>query len=127
MTPFIQLLLVAIGTGMFSALLSFCLGDPSGAFNEGRIFSRIGQFFLEQYDRQHSKNDAINEARVSYGHDPRIFINWWKLGICPYCYNVWLTLVGQVLAIGVWDLDWWNLIWLPVAFGFSHFALRKTL
>jgi hypothetical protein len=127
MAAFLQLVIVGIGTGLFSALVSFCLGDPSGVFNEGRIFSRIGRYFIEQYDRQHSKHEAINESRVSYGHDPRIFVNWWKLGVCPYCYNVWLTFAGQVATIVVMDLAWMNLFWLPVALGFSHYALRKTL
>lgn len=151
METVLLLLAFAIGTGFFSDLYSFCLGDPhEGQVTEGRVLSWLGRRLLDRFHRHEQRVLAQNEKRVSafitdarekwtFNNPGKPFVvpssdrvkrierypvNWWKAtGVCPRCFNVWLCFAtfGALAWVCQFPTVWW-LALIPYL-GFSAMAL----
>jgi hypothetical protein len=127
MVTYIFLALVAYACGLLADLIDFCMGSPSnGAVAPGRIFSSIGKFLGRKYDEKEVEHGKWNVKMRSEGYNERSFLNWWKLGICPYCYNVWLCTIAVLLTVWLHEFSWEYLWWLPTFWGFAHLGLSKA-
>ncbi len=128
---------VAIGTGLFSDLVSFATGDPNtGEIAKGRIGAWLGAWALNGYNKaEHDERvEADKRAAEFYknGNDGTTFprpyfpVNWWKLLVCPTCYNVWISLFAFVVLMHANDLSGWY--WMAVApfLGASNVSLSMS-
>lgn len=120
-------LVASHGTGLFSALVYFCIGEPAGNLHEGRIFSWVGKYLFTKYKNKTDEHERFNAQMVEDGYEPRTFVNWWKLGICPYCFNVWFTFVSYGVTFWFLGLSVAWLWTLPLAMGYSYRSLGKAL
>lgn len=120
------IILVSVGTGFFTALVNFCMGDPLGQNRDGRIFSWLGRWLRKQFDLTEDRHERWNATMMETGHEPRLFLNWWKVLICPTCLNVWLTTFNVLLTVWAFGLPWGVAWWLPVGLGFSFWSVEKA-
>lgn len=153
MVTAVVLLMCALGTGAFTSLWSFCLGDPhDGRVSSGRILSALGKYLLDRFHERehiigelkvqvHSRKYAIAKREWESTHKdafPKTLaqfrspvfepINWWKsTGVCPRCFNVWLTLVSFAVVMALWPLTPWWLFAIVPYLGFSNLALGLAL
>lgn len=152
----IYLLLAALGTGLFSCLWSFMIGDPhEGAVHPGRILSGLGRYLFDKYYQRESAIEVEKELRrgreftkaaqewqqsLNNGARPYPFtietfkatpyeaVNWWKAtGVCPRCFNVWASVLSFVLTWRFAELPYLALLALPLFMGFANVALSLAL
>jgi hypothetical protein len=141
MMTLLSLLFFAAGTGMFTALLFFAMGDPQeGDVRRGRIGSWLGVWLLDKYNAREveiakaeaqavakaiKKAEADHRAHIDTKPGDRFDaskvklpkhapVNWWKLFVCPVCLNTWLSLVVfAAFAYASGLTGWWWLGLVP--------------
>jgi hypothetical protein len=132
MSTLAYLLFFAIGTGLFVDLLFFAMGDPNhGEVARGRIFSRWGEYMLTRTDNRAHEIEVEHERRIvehyERGGDEIMPIynpvNWWKLMVCPKCFNAWATTIVFFLLFATSDMSYWWLTAIVPFQGFSNLAL----
>lgn len=140
MSTVIILLVFAIGVGLFTDLLFFALGDPhTGEVEDGRILSHYGETWLNRYTERKAQimvEQARREMKWNADHcnnTPPDFRrpvynppNWWKLLVCPRCFNTWASIAAfVVLAFAIPLTGWWLLMFVPFT-GFASLALSAS-
>jgi hypothetical protein len=50
-------------------------------------------------------------------------VNWWKLMVCPKCFNAWATTIVFFLLFATSDMSYWWLAAIVPFQGFSNLAL----
>lgn len=149
----VYLLLLAVGIGGFTWFWSFSLGDPyTGTVAEGRIFSAWGARLLDRFYRRKAEIDVLKERHREASYKaaekdwnatlankgqpfPTTFakfkappfepVNWWKVtGVCPQCFNAWLSLAAFVTFLLLTGASAW---WAPAFVPFLGVANMATL
>lgn len=80
-------LFVGISNASLTEFYFFCLGNPENNYlNGGRILSRIGRNYQDVFNNYEEKKkpNALNP---------------YKILVCPYCYNVYPTLLSYFLLV----------------------------
>ncbi len=127
-----------------TALLYFAMGEPQSDGNNqsGMIFSRLGRYISSKYiahqdhykawvERQfESLEESIEVQKKRAALYQKMPISIWKLGICVFCLNVWITafVVSVVIyfdfvSFGSW---YWDILAFLLSVGYSYTAIRKV-
>lgn len=118
----------AFACASFSLLVDFCLGDLSGDFKYGRIFSGIGFWLLDKYDGWEARQNEKAKIKMIERSDinvARSFVpNPWKVFVCPICFNVWIGLTSGVLLYFFGFFHWGFII--PYV-AISNYILRLSM
>lgn len=131
------LLLAAIGSGLFTGLLIWMMGNPiEGPVKTGRMFSWIGEFFRVRYLEGEKRIDIERNRRMQEEFErhqqlhPGVpidkfkakayhKINWWKMPICPRCMNAWQAIIGLLVFVFIIGISPWWLLAVTLYMGFA--------
>lgn len=109
-----SMLLGAIA-GAFTRFFEYLIGNPwKDEVYKGSIFSFYGVWIRKNYDRV--EKTIVEDSPKGYSK-----LNFWKaLGVCPFCFNVYVGLLIYGVAIIYTDLYWWLLFSVLAV---SHYVL----
>lgn len=113
----LSFILIGAVIGAFTMFLEWTFGEPyneNGVIN-GRIFSFYGRWIRKNFDRDENKI----LLKIKEGN-PHTKLNYWKaLGMCYYCFNVYVCMLLSMVFICTTPLEWWGII---VTIPVSHFT-----
>ena len=113
----ISLILIGACIGACTMFIEWTFGEPynEAGVSNGRIFSAYGRWIRKGFEREENKILLnINDG------NPHTKLNYWKaLGMCYYCFNVYVCFALSVVFISSTPLEWWGIIiTIPV----SHYT-----
>lgn len=100
--------LIAFIAAFITNFLFWCMGNPENEeLKAGRIFSAIGRAFKIKYEKYEGKGG----------------LNFFKILVCPYCFNVWLCMplffLFSIGKIGFFTMP----LYFVICVSISHFVL----
>ena len=106
-------LIIGMICGAFTRFFEYLIGNPfRDEMNHGNILAFYGRWIRNNYDKQEARQ---GERGAAYA------LNMWKAaGVCPYCVNVYITLIFGGICIWYSGIHWW-LIFAILAV--SHYTL----
>jgi len=112
-------LIIGAMAGALTRLFEYVIGNPfKEDMNQGAILSVYGRWILKNYNRV-EKTMFDGHAKGHYA------LNMWKAaGVCPFCVNVYISLIFGIVCIVFSPIHWW-LIFAILAV--SHFVLGWIL
>ena len=124
----IILIFGALGA-LTTKFVEYLIGDPwDDHVHTKAIFSRIGLFVAEGYDRCEADRKAKLTGETSIEKRNRISAgrkNWYMaMGACYYCLNVYVTAAVCIPTFLHYDVSLWFLI---LSLAVSHFTIEKVM
>jgi hypothetical protein len=106
-------LVIGFLIGCVTNFIEYIIGEPYlDEMYRGRILSVVGLWLRKRYDELENRI-ALNTAPK----DAHQKLNWYKaLGVCPFCFNVYVTWIISICLALFTPLSWWGIfITLPIA------------